>query len=501
MPSSEITPNKQLLQMNDQNLRSTATRVSRAESHIYKLVEKKILTPGGAAWLIPALDIFHDKPFNPAGYPDGYNGASVSMVLPLSLNIRKPTAIPPGTNWTCYIYSTPLATNCPISPAGIALPATTNLNFLPVMPADGATFGINLLNVHGAADGANMGIFAQTTNTHIANIGLETLQIPTGFRVTAVGYEVYNTTAKLSLQGMSTHFRLTDVTSTRSTVNLVEASTRTIYPNSSATCYEFPQIPATASQALQYPGSVQWEARHGNYTMIPFSTVVNPPQVFESVGFYFKDTTTNFPIGRFIAENVVQTVYPIPATYGFQKQVILPLQMCGSFYTGLSDQTTLTINLKVMLERMPSVQSASEQPLVLTSSMAVPRDPFALAIYSEAIRDLPISVFVSENAFGEWFMDVANKVLNAAMPVLSMIPHPIAQALAQAAKPLEEVTRKTSPATQKATALVSVPKQIMNAQQQQTAPLDLTPATTVRRTQAQNKKRKRSNQSTVQNGR
>jgi hypothetical protein len=416
------------------NNKSSATirRVNRADSYLETLVEKRILSEAGKNWLRLALDPFHDTSIDPQPFPDGRNTTSVTEIINLDFPVRKPAALAAG-NWTCHIFSLPIISSTNMSTNGIAvIPPGQNIpGWLPVTVSDATSFGVNLINIHAALDGTNLGPFSLSPATHVGNLGVP-MTFKTGVRISAFAYEVHNTTSKLNVQGMSTHYRC-PMYSEEETVNLANMVGVTL--GSSAKVWEFPSPPGNSANALQMLGTVQWEARFGNYTVVPLTGVENPPQAPANTGFYFFDPTSN----RYTGENVVSTLpfITLASAVGFPDMVYSPTSLVGSFYTGLSDATTLTVKVRIGIERFPSIQIPAEAELVRLCHMTPPRDSLALQIYSECIRSLPVSVFVSDNSFGDWFIDVADKVLSTALPILSMIPHPIATTAATIGRALQ----------------------------------------------------------------
>jgi hypothetical protein len=431
---------------NNNNSSATIRRVNRADAYLESLVEKRVLSEDGKNWLRLFLDPFHDTSINPQQYPDGCNTSSVAEIINLDFPVRKPTALAAG-NWTCHIFMLPTLFGSTMSTSGIVtVPPGQNIpGWLPVTIADATAFPVNLLNIHAALDGANLGPFALSPATFVGALGVPAT-FKTGVREDALAYEVHNTTSKLQVSGMSTHYRCPTYSEVE-TVNL--ASGAGVSLNSSAMVYELPSPPGNTANALQMLGTLQWEARFGNYTVVPLTSVVNAPQAPSNVGYYFFDPTSN----RYMANNVVSAgAFITPANFGFNDMVMSPIALCGSYYTGLSDITTLTVKLRIGIERFPSIQIPAEAELVRLCHMTPARDAFALEIASACIRKLPTSVVVSENAFGDWFIDVADKVLKGALPILKMFPHPIAQGLATVGSALQPALSDLNEKQQRAAA-------------------------------------------------
>jgi hypothetical protein len=113
----------------------------------------------------------------------------------------------------------------------------------------------------------------------------------------------------------------------------------------------------------------------------------------------------------------------------------------GAFFTGLSNQSSLTVTLNCWIEYFPS---PIDQSLVVLATPSPRYDLIAQEIYSEALADMPVGVMVKENGLGDWFKDTVAKVSSWAAPALSAVPHPLAQAAASAAKIAGNMARPNS---------------------------------------------------------
>jgi len=434
------------MQLNVNN--ATTKRVNRADAYLENLVDKRILSPEGKRWLVLALDLFHDTEINPESFPDGANTSSVTEILNLSLDIRKPAALAAGP-WTVHIFTLPIMFQWFMDPASIltVAPGAALNGWLPVTNVAAGSFQVGTLNVHAALDGTALGLFALSTTTLVGNLSIPRT-FASGARMTSLGWEVKNSTALNFVQGMCTTYRTPTYQETE-TVNLFIPSTGASKA-SAAKVQELPPPPGATAQALQNLGSQQWEAKFGNYTVVPLTGVDNPPQSPANTGFYFFDPNLN----RYFACNSAPPAALSVTTVGvdgFPDQLFLPIAQTGAFYTGLSDTTTLTLNMRFCLERFPNVQITAEQELVRLCRKCPARDYWALQIYSEVFRECAISVKQDKNSFGDWFIDVANKVLSTALPLIKMIPHPIAQAIGAAGSAIQPFvqTQAESNATKK----------------------------------------------------
>ncbi len=95
------------------------------------------------------------------------------------------------------------------------------------------------------------------------------------------------------------------------------------------------------------------------------------------------------------------------------------------FYTGLSEQTTLTIRARWMIERFPNDQ---EPEIIVLATPSPPLDPIALEIYSRISQMMPAAVMFKENDNTEWWKRVLGGIAEVAGPLLLAGPHPAMKA-------------------------------------------------------------------------
>jgi len=119
--------------------------------------------------------------------------------------------------------------------------------------------------------------------------------------------------------------------------------------------------------------------------------------VSQDVGY---SNTTNYMYGGGNA-GAANIAYRVPDLYGS------PFDCSGAHFTGLSYNTTLTINVRWILERLPG---PNEVDLVVLAQPPTPFDPLALELYTRALDNAPPGVMLSENPLGEWFTSVLKKV-------------------------------------------------------------------------------------------
>jgi hypothetical protein len=112
---------------------------------------------------------------------------------------------------------------------------------------------------------------------------------------------------------------------------------------------------------------------------------------------------------------------PNATASSFEPNQILPFDTTGVFLTGLSKETTLTVKLKVYVERAPTW---AEPALSVLASPSAGYDVRALELYAQVVNLLPPGVKVSDNAFGDWWRAIVSIVKNVA-PAVGLALSPV----------------------------------------------------------------------------
>jgi len=245
------------------------------------------------------------------------------------------------------------------------------------------------------------------------------------FRLVAAGFEVVNTTSALNKQG--------SVTSYRSPNSRTEGYLSNFSVEAGPFTTQFGLLPPSTQQdASSYPNSKTWAAADGVYSVCSFNTVTNP-------------FSAPVPHSVCFVENAVladlQTINPVtPTRLAWQpwstagadhagNSSILPMDVNGSIFSGLSAESTLQITMRYFLERVPC---AKDTTLVTLARTSTPFDPMALELYSRSMNELPVACQAGENPLGEWFtkvMDVVADAFPMAANVAGLVNPPLAAAL------------------------------------------------------------------------
>lgn len=342
----------------------------------------------------------HDNQLsNLCGWPDLVSTASVVRCIKQSLPVSMPTGFS-GTTWDCHV---------------VAWPWLANLDFNTFTRAN------NVKAVAGTIAGGHGGVCAfavqpgaplsLASSAQLGKLTLDQEYSKGSGRILGMGVEIINTTSDLNRQGTATVWRQEEATMPIGALNTYTAA-NIVY---NQTVQYFRPPPFSVANAMLYPGSRQWKAADGAYQVATFSKAENPPTfvgyVQPVIAVAVSDDVEGTPSTNTSAL-LVPTLQTVNAVANCAQAVrILPLNMFGSMFTGLSTQTTLTINVNVYYESFPSV---AEPGILVLAKPSATFDPIALGLMSLVNSTLPVGVPASWNPGGEWFWEIVNDVVDMA---------------------------------------------------------------------------------------
>jgi len=423
---------------------------SKAMVTLNNLISEGKITAAGVAFLRQALDPFHDTPIPIAsGWPDGISGSSVVREITQTRSWSLPSAGPLGP-YTDLVFML----NQTFDVNGNYQNTAVRQNNLLVGNTTVGTVGG--VTVWALTPGAAFVPGGSTGCVLLGVLGLDPSYSQGVHRCVGVGFEVANTTAPLYMQGACTVFRVN--------ANMHDPSFY-LYTDASGVLHGFfngTQYPLPASNTAQwmlYPGAQTWQASAGCYIVGSFLTNENPPyDVDYNVPLYtqFSDT-----LG---VNNTTPVWFPAPTAptpvadvFGTQATHQYPIHCGAAWFSGLSQQTTLQLNLKFFIETFPTT---SQLNILTLAKPSTSYDPLALEILSRCAKDLPVGVDFNSNPFGEWLCDVVNDVSQA----LSAIPVPWTQSAGAVGQKLSKAMRPI---------LVSGPSQVPTTQVPANPPLSV----------------------------
>lgn len=383
------------------------SRAQRSKDILQSMVAAGSITSDGREWLTTALDPFHDYNHQIAGYPD----ADVSQTVVSCYQYEDTVSAPAGVagNWDCHIFNTPAS-----YPTTAHLVSETALWSYMQEPALAAPALLGPIVAFSTASGAAlMPDLPSAANTHIQVMPpVNTEDISSGCsRVVAMGFEVHNTTAEIYKQGSVTTYRLPQNGGLNSEIYLNSAGTT----SENLLTKRFRMPPKTIGNANLLKGTRTWEAKDGVYATCLQSTVNNPLKQMASVGLVFSADSDPGATQNVIITNP-HIVVGGNAAHGFANKASNHncYDTTGAIFTGLSSQTTLTIKLRVYVERAPTW---NDPAIAVLASPSAGYDIRALEIYAAAINMLPPAVMVGENAKGDWWRAIVSVIKAVAGPV------------------------------------------------------------------------------------
>jgi len=406
-------------------------KVTRAERLLQRYVKDKQLTPSGADWLVSCLDPFHDTQLKELqGWPDVETGPSVVRCIKQSFQISRPATVPVGSNWNCLVVIWPWHT--PVS----TVQSLDRADNVFTLNSTGSTRSLGGIQVFGDLATNDVSI---SSSPILATSSINGEYTQGSGRLTAIGFEVTNTTAPLNRQGTTYVFKQMQAAEEPFSMHFIDNGALPAAKTGIATYTSVRLPPRNPQEAMLIPGTRQWAAEDGCYVVGSFHSVENRPVAASFtepciVGLTganvivedFETPVTNTNTIRI--PNVKYSASPGLSSLPSQPAIkIDPVHQSGAFFTGLSDVTTLTFNTIHYYESFPGI---SDQEILVLATPSAEYDAAALNVYSHAIGTMPVGVKVGENGLGDWFMGMINKVSNFLSPVLGAIPHPAAQSAA-----------------------------------------------------------------------
>lgn len=447
-----------------------------------------MIEPDSRDFLIAALDPYHDREFDiPKGYPDACTEKSVVRCFNFTTTIAAPEGV--ASTWDCIINNSPFlgARSMKItSDAG-----TSRQNNLIVENIDGAVgykpgvWARRFLNIDSyIPNGTGVVNYAETEFPSIfgpaATTGfqLSASQLGGIGRIVGCGFEVHNVTPELYRAGTVTIGEVpqSDTTCAFCFMNQDRAPVVVDSAPSSNTFYERvynvpvtvrPQIcrPSSSADLMVIPGSVQWEAAKGAYVVLGLqSATSNEPSPVDYVQPLWWNSEVS-ETGSDVNESNLGVIPTDPLATGLSGRCsAAPVKWTSlatkcAYFTGLSPETKLTINVRIFYESFPSNR---EYDILTLATPSAQYDPHAIELYQRCLTHLPVGVPVGMNGLGEWFAMAVSEFADVAGLGLSAMGVPFATQLAGGAKVLADRYIKADAAKKSAQGKSNTVTQIAN---------------------------------------
>jgi len=363
-----------------------ASIAAKAEMSLSKTCKKLGITLEGKRWLDLALDPFKDLNMPTNGFPDAVEIPSVVETIHDSIVVTVPGSVAAGNNWDCNIFVDQLYSSLPVY--------VTSRAFSSVYSATGQT----LLGSRGGVQVRKGPANSPLTQTQSADsISLKSDVLPNAdVRLIGIGLEIHNTTQELKKQGAIICYRVPNSVSKTAIATLTKDNGTSGCQPTANPLLRLTEPPLTASQAIDFPQSRQWEAKDGAYivpTLVEPTIPVLPPEKIFAEG----DDGTSIYAPQILSVGAASLMYMDTTN------LVSPFSLSGCFLSGLSYETSLQVNLTYYVEIFPN----KDNVLRRLAQPSPSTDTAALALYGQIIDRLPVGCEVSDNFLGAFMSGVA----------------------------------------------------------------------------------------------
>lgn len=378
------------------------------------------LNPDSAAWLTACLDPYHDNQLELEGLPDERSAPSVVQMHNQTITLTAP-ATAGGGNWDASVLYTGFDSVLFENRSKGGLIASGGLLHIYDSTNIGVGQPFGALCAWTGAAGASWPTGSLNSAETPVGAALGSCSPYEKCRLIAVGYEIHNTTAEVYKQGSLIVAQLPDAACDHGTVAYCDVRAQDPWLKVDAQSDRGCLRASTSTPLQAIPGSQTWPAADGVY-VIPRMTQV-PRAVNELVepaaaaGFMGRG-----PVIRG-TDGLSATIQPCNYTGGAPNTLPIwksyfpsgfsPVQ---TFLTGLSNQTTLTVTFRTVVEYFPDMDSG----LLPLASPSPAYDAKAFALYGGIVARAPYAVPVGQNSAGEYFrkiMAIASKSLGLLAPM------------------------------------------------------------------------------------
>lgn len=432
------------------------SKAARNEQILTRIQNATGLSNGGRNALQQLVNPFPDLPHPGSCYPSVDQAPSVIQVIKKSVNITAPAGLAAGTTWDCNIYTLPIHGSTDISRAALRtgsntiVSPSTNLaapaNFLSTKTPVGS---INILTAPSSGYGTISGVGlnslgavsrAATSLMTISALSADAAQVSGISTVIGIGFEVHNTTAEINKQGSVVVYQFPQSNSVdRTSVNLYDTTNLQSFSapiwRGQVPVHPITDAPANRAEALLYHGSAEWKAADGVYCVpklidgdiqVSRNSRTRPMIVstYSSGGIDTDGTAFLAALDAYVPVTPTAATVPIGCTWAdFGESVkITDFNSVGSFFTGLSDSTTLTLNYIIYVQRRPVVDDSNLTTLAAPPPMY---DPLLKAVYTACMHSMPPGTMVKNNASGDWFWNAVSSVTDFLTPALTAVKTPM----------------------------------------------------------------------------
>lgn len=191
--------------------------------------------------------------------------------------------------------------------------------------------------------------------------------------------------------------------------------------------------PPNQNELLKYQGSMQWNAKEGIYAVVPLNfqgEIESPHPCGPFITQTSFNTATPTAIPCYIPNRTAVTTPTVPIAAQMASYNFLNSDSVCIMLTGLNPLSTFTIRYKFFGMTIPF----SNKVQIRAAKPPIPWDALYFELDTKMRAAAPFATFVKNNPGGEWWKNILGTVAEVAPSILSLIPHPVAQVAAMAAK-------------------------------------------------------------------
>lgn len=400
--------------MSDTISPTLATKIERSENKITATLTACDISAAGQSWIDNCFDLFKDDQGRAPciGRPDGQQKNIIVSKLVETITITRPASVPAGSTWDCHVVNLQQNNLVVVSEWEVLAPNLIR-DYNPPRPS----YNYGGVQVMAGAAGSTLGM-----PQVVGNIG-----VPYAFwggqvnaRVIGKAHQIINNTAPLTVQGNLLYYErsMENPEDGIITQTLVDAAAAARY--GVLEFYDDSQTFQNTTALIQLPKTRQHLAKEGVYQVAGECDTVNMSGTDRAMNIMVRDNVNPngvyiCPVGwvaapptAFIAPNA-QTLY-----YPFRS----PFNVCGSYLTGLSSDTVLTVQACWLIETNPPV---SDLRMMSLAFPAPARDNCALEVYSKINHKKPAGCPVKNNAVGDWIQTIGDLASLAGLPGAGLI--------------------------------------------------------------------------------
>jgi len=390
--------------------------VQEGERRLAGVARKTGMTQEGMDWLIEVLDPMHDKPIpDISGWPDMATGSSIVRCIKQSASIKTPYGS--TENWNCHVVAWPFLHADGFYTHGHEGNSYNFSGTTPILHYYGGVqaFASKSNSYNWISDAPPYPISGALTS--VASLELNPTYDKGFGRLVGMGLEVIDTTAEIYKQGMLTAYRVTQDDTRPQTFSIAKTDATIVNAYLPFTPVRPP--PHTEAEALLLPGTQQWEARNGSYSVIAFTGEDNEPTLpkFQGITIKSGQTISGLHSNNVSLDTLVTVATPGPILYHPRANRVEKMHTSGVILSGLNPNSTYTLRWNVYYESFPD---PSEPDLMVLARPPSPYDPVALEFMKRQTLEMPVAVYASMNPGGEWFWDIVEGIESIAPAVGSL---------------------------------------------------------------------------------